>query len=242
MIEEFSRIIAIAEKLNSNVMVLPETIIKEQKVNIVDFGDQKKKLINTLNKLANISQEFVEQTTPSKTPIVGKVSIVFMDIYHEIDDYRWQFDAMRDFLKPLVNIYKQKAQRVFCEKPFHKTNPILAHITNTKKLNSMPEIERLISLLALHNSYLEKKQILTIQEINIGIDIAKELSAMSKDIQEVLDKLEYIDIIDICRVDLLLRTLYGKIVMSAEYIHTIKLEIIRKMAGHYPDCDHVGDE
>jgi hypothetical protein len=118
----------------------------------------------------------------------------------------------------------------------------LTHIPNTKYGCTIPELEQLVSLLALYNSYLGKNKLLTPQEINKGIDIAKELSAMSRDIQEILYRLERADINDICCIDSLLRTLYGKIAVSCEYIHTINWNITRKMAGNYPDWDDVVEQ
>lgn len=241
MIDEFSRIIAVADKLDKNHAVLQESNIAEHRENIIYFTKEKKKLMADMDKLANISKEFVQTITPSTSSDVGPISMIFSDLYLEVGDYQWQFYTMKDFLKLLVSTYRHKANQAHCAKEYHKNNPILTHIANSKYVSTIPEIEQLISLLALHNNYLGKNQILTAQEINMGIDAAKELSAMSIDIQEILDKLEQPAINDICSINSLLRHLYGKIAVSAECIHTINWDIIRIIGVNYPDWNHASD-
>ncbi len=236
MINEFSQIVEIIEDLDKQNMILKAADIREQKENIIDFAREKKNLILLMTKLQTLAPHVIEVVTPNKaTDHVGPTTIILLDIRGELMNYKWQFFTMAAFIKPIVKFYRRKARTVACLNEKFTSNPILLHTTISPFHSEVDELKHLIIVIDNLNNDLGEKRILTNQDLHDGYRTVQELSAMSIDIQEILDKLRGIDPIDLCAIDHLLRTLFGKISKSCEYISIIIDQVMRKMISHYPD-------
>jgi len=241
MIKEFIHLSALLENLNKNHHILKDKEIEEIKNNTIKFMQTKNELVQHMNKLASINLTDVEKIIALRLPnTAGPIS----HILHHIDlcliSYEWQLYQMRDFLFPLVKYYKQKAKNNNCIKEKTRANPIKKHY-KIDCISNIPEIEDLIVLLETHNNYLGENKVLSIKEINHGYRYAKEVSVLNCDIQYLLHQLESTSPNDICKIDILLRSLHGKILVCAKYIRLIIQKNLEIMFRYYPDWGHIVD-
>jgi hypothetical protein len=241
MVNEFIHLAKIIRKMNTKHNILKDHEIEELIHNTTNFIQEKNHLLNCIRKLSFIDQKRIQKIIATKIPDkAGPIShiLCYTNIY--LMDYEWQFYRIRDFLYPFVKYYKHKAQCNKCVKESIKTNPIKNHY-RTNYTSGIVEIEDLIALLDTHNNYLGEDKVLSEKEINHGYQLSNELSAINCDIQHLLQKIEQTDLNDICTMDILLRMLYGKILVCAEYIRSLIDHVTGKIAKYYPDWDHVVD-
>jgi hypothetical protein len=239
MINEFMRLAILINRLNKHQNILTRKDINEITKNMIKFTRSRNELLYYMHKLEAIDRQDVHQIIACKlSDVGGPISEIFYYIKIYLQDYEWQFDQIRDFLYPFVKYYKYKAH---CNKCINeKTIPIKSHY-ETNYVNNIAEIEKLMLLLDTYNNYLEENKILSTTIINCGYKAAKELSAINCDIQYLLHKLEKTDLNDICTVDILLRTLYGKLSICFKYLDVLSFDITATMCKYYPDWDHVVD-
>lgn len=241
MVNEFMQLAILVNRLNNHQNILTHKDINEITNNMIDFTQSKNELLHYMHKLEVIDQQEVHQIIACKLPdIGGPISEIFCYINIYLQDYEWQFYQIRGFIYPFVKYYKHKAQCNECVKKTLKTNPIKSHY-KIDCTSNIKEIEDLIVLLDTHNNYLEKNKLISAKIINRGYKAAKELSAINCDIQYLLQKLEQTDLNDICTVDMLLRTLYGKLSICLKYFDVLSFDITARMCKYYPDWDHVVD-
>lgn len=241
MVNEFLQITKIIENLNLKCNALNSKDIEKLKYNMSKFAQEKNKLLYYMHELSSISKEKVQEIIAAKKPdTAGPISYILCYTDLCLVSYEWQFYNMSYFLKPFVKYYKHKAHLNKCIKEQFPSNPIVTHSKNDY-LSGIDELNDLIKLLDKHNNYLGKNKVLSDKDLHRGYRLAQELSAISCDIQEIVYKLDKIDPHDICQIDALLRTLYGKILVCAKYSRSILDKITAKMAKYYPDWDHVVD-
>jgi len=242
MINEFMHLSSIIENLNESCNVLNNKEINDLKENVQSFMQTKNELLQYLNKLASIDQEGVYKIISLRSPsIAGPISHILCYTDLCVVNYEWQFYQMRDFLYPFVKYYKHKAkQNKKCVKELTHKNLIKQHYINNY-VSSIDEIENMVKILDKHNSYLGANKALSTINLNKGYSAARELSALSRDIQEILFKLDLTTGDNICLIDELLRILYGKILACAKYIRSILSNITSKMIINYPDWGHIID-
>ena len=236
MVNEFVSVTKILIKLNQKTNILNKEDISDLQLYLTYFIEDQKSLINNINKLSNLDKVSVDKIITDKVDAeIGPISSIFTNIHLALVEYESRFYIIKQFLRKILYYYKKKAKLLYCS----QKNLICSELATSRSkqyVSGIPEIERLMELIEMHNNYLGENRILDDKLIIQGYKHAAELSVLSCEIQTILHNLDSTAYNNFCRLDLLLRLLTEKIGASMKHIDWIQDKITRGMVGVYPDC------